>query len=347
MTKHTLQTYFLLAVLAGALVLSYFIFEPFLNALALAAVAAVVLTPLHRYILRLTGNREMIAALLAVTLIIVFVLTPLVLIGIQIFHEAQGLYTTFSQKSTQDAFMGVVTNIAGNLEKWFPTLSPSSFSVDINQYAEQALKFVVQKLGLVFSSLAHIAVSSLIFLITLYYFFKDGARLVRALVALSPLPDTDDEEIVRKLGTALNSSVKGSLTVGVIQGALSAAGFAFFGVPNPVLWGSVAAVSALIPGIGTALVLLPAIIFLFASGHVLPAFGLLIWSVTAVGLIDNFLGPKLAGRGMEMPPLVVFLSVLGGIMFFGPLGFLLGPIVLNLLFALLEIYSRIVKSSAH
>ena len=116
-------------------------------------------------------------------------------------------------------------------------------------------------------------------------------------------------------------------------------GFWIFGVPNAILWGSFAAIAALIPGIGTALVLTPAILFLFARGEIFSAIGLLAWGVGVVGLIDNFLGPRLMGRGIELHPLIILLSVLGGIGFFGPIGFLLGPLIVSLFFALLDIYS--------
>ena len=127
-----------------------------------------------------------------------------------------------------------------------------------------------------------------------------------------------DETIFNKLAVAINSVIRGNLAVALIQGILTAVGFALFGVPNPTLWGSVAAIAALVPSVGTALVLLPAILFLY-WGEALSALGLLLWGATAVGLIDNFLGPKLAGRGMRLHPFLILLSILGGIAFFGPL----------------------------
>mgnify|MGYP001572074651 FL=1 len=182
-----------------------------------------------------------------------------------------------------------------------------------------------------------------IFLVALYYLFKDGDKLKTAVVSLSPLQDIHDETIFNKLEVTINSVIRGSLAIALIQGILTAIGFAIFGVPNATLWGSVAAIAALVPGIGTALVLLPAILYLYLSGETLSAVGLLLWGMTAVGLVDNFLGPKLVERGMQLHPFLILLSILGGISFFGPLGFLLGPLILGLLFALLEVYSAISK----
>ena len=109
-------------------------------------------------------------------------------------------------------------------------------------------------------------------------------------------------------------------------------------MPNPVLWGLVAALAALIPGIGTALILIPAIGYLFFTGSTGAAIGLLIWGVVAVGLIDNFLGPMLVNRGVKIHPFLILLSIFGGLSFFGPVGFVLGPLIIALVFALLEIY---------
>ena len=178
---------------------------------------------------------------------------------------------------------------------------------------------------------------------SLYYLLKDGQKLKRAAIEYSPLANIDDEMILKKLELAIGSVIKGNFTIAFIQGILAFIGFTIFGVPNAILWGAAAAVAALIPSVGTALVLLPAVALLFLSGQLFPAVGLLLWGMLAVGLIDNFLGPKLIGRGMKLHPLLVLFSVLGGLVFFGPVGFLLGPIILSLLFALLHIYFIVSK----
>jgi predicted PurR-regulated permease PerM len=135
--------------------------------------------------------------------------------------------------------------------------------------------------------------------------------------------------------------IKGSLLIALIQGMVSGTGFAIFGVPNPVLLGSVAIIAALIPNVGTAVVLTPAILYLYLTDQVWQSAGLLIWGITAVGLIDNLLGPTLIGRSSKIHPLLILLAVLGGLAFFGPLGFILGPLVISLLFAVLDIYERL------
>ncbi|MCR4275752.1 MAG: AI-2E family transporter [Candidatus Wolfebacteria bacterium] len=333
------QVYFLLAILAGIFVLVFFIFRPFLYALVLAMVFATVLHPVYQKIVGLTRGRQGIAALAAILIVVALIFTPLIFLGVQIFQEAQQLYFSLAEGGGKNAVFNIFNNLLNSFQNYFP--GAQEFSLTIDQYLKQGLSWLLQHLGSVFGSFAKMAVSSFLFLFALYYLLKDGQKLKAAIIALSPLSNTDNEAIFQKLKMAVDSVVKGNLLIALAQGVSTAAGFAIFGIPKAVLWGSVAAIAALIPGIGTALVLTPAILFLFLKGEIFSGAGLIVWGVTAVGLVDNFLGPKLVGRGMQLHPLIILLSVLGGIGFFGPIGFLLGPLTISLLFALLDTYSSL------
>ncbi|MEK9184905.1 MAG: AI-2E family transporter [Patescibacteria group bacterium] len=335
------ELYFLLVLLAVIFVLAFFIFKPFIYALILAIVFATVFGPLHKKILATTRERRGLAAILTTLAVLVVVIVPLTFLGIQIFQEATGLYSSLTLNGGATDLSRDIGGYLQRFAKFSPV--PIELSVDVNQYLKQGLSWLLQHLGPLFANVAKVMMGIFIFLVALYYLFKDGHKLKVAVVDLSPLQDIHDETIFNKLALAINSVIKGNLTVALVQGILTAVGFAVFGVPNAALWGSVAAITALIPGIGTALVIIPAILYLFFSGETLFAFGFLVWGVVAVGLIDNFLGPKLAERGMRLHPFLILLSILGGMGFFGPLGFLLGPIVLSLLFTLHEIYFVIKK----
>jgi predicted PurR-regulated permease PerM len=177
-------------------------------------------------------------------------------------------------------------------------------------------------------------------IIAFYFFLRDGTRLRRVAVELSPLGDEYDEQIIGKVKQTINSVVKGFLLVAIVQGVLVGIGLAIFGVPKAALWGSAAVFSALVPGVGTALITIPAVIYLWAMGKVLAAIGLFVWAALLVGLVDNLLAPVLYSRGGVSHPFLMFLAVFGGLSLFGPVGFILGPIFLSLLFALVEIYRR-------
>lgn len=331
------ELYFLVTLLAGVFGLTFFIFQPFLYALILAVIFATVFSPVHKRVLSAMRESYGLASLLTTAFILIVIVVPVTFLSIQIFQEATSLYSSVVDNGGAVGLSNIAEEALQNLG--VPFLPAGS--LDFSQFVKQGLSWLIGHLGTVFSNVAKIMVGLFVLLIALYFLFKDGHNLKKSVIALSPLQDIYDETIFRKLELAINSVVRGSISVSIVQGILTAIGLTIFGVPNPVLWGSMAAISALIPGVGTSLVLIPSILFLFFTGATVSATGLLIWGIVAVGLVDNVLGPKIVGKGAKLHPFLILLSILGGISFFGPLGFLFGPLVLSLLFAFLEIYSTI------
>ena len=182
--------------------------------------------------------------------------------------------------------------------------------------------------------------SFILLLLSIFYFLKDGKTWKKTIIKLSPLSDVDDEKIIEKLFQTINGVIKGTLFIAFVQGILMGIGLTIFGVQHAAIWGVVAAITSLIPSIGTAMVSIPAIIFLFATDHMVPAIGLTIWSLIVVGTIDNFLTPYVIGKKINIPPFLILFSVLGGIVLLGPVGILIGPLAVSLLYTLTEIYQK-------
>lgn len=337
MYRTHIQTVFFFALLLGVLSVAFFMFLPYFTTLAVAATLAVVIYPLHHRIIRLVRGKEVIAAFLSLLCVGLLLLAPLFFVGTQIYLEAQSLYLRIAE-NRDTLTESVMVFVDGYIRQFAPHVS-----IDLQSYVGQGLGFLVGRLGPLFAGTAQTVLHFFLGAIALYYFLKDGPKFLRSLVALSPLPDTEDEDVLRRLVTAVNSIIRGSLIIAIIQGVMTGIGLTIFGVPSPTLWGSMAAIGALIPGVGTAIVLAPAILFLFLAGKTAAAIGLFIWGIVAVGLIDNFLGPVLVGRGIKIHPLFILFAVIGGLGFFGPVGFLLGPLVLSLLYALLDIYRLLLK----
>jgi predicted PurR-regulated permease PerM len=331
--------YFILFSLAIAFSIVYFVVQPFLGPLILAAVFAFLFQPLYLRLLLVMRKKQGLAALFTMIITIILVLIPVGFLGSQIIKESTQLYHNLS--SNGNGIMSTIESLENRISESF--LIPGNFNVDVNDYLRQALSVTAESMGGIFSSFVRTVLNFFVFFIAYYYFLKDGRKLKDYLVKLSPLEDKDDEFIVSRIRSAVSAVVKGNLLIGLIQGTLTGVGFALFGVPNPVLWGGVASITALIPGVGTTIVLTPAIIFLFVSGSNFAAGGLLLWGILAVGLVDNLLGPRLVGGGMRLHPLAAFLAVLGGLIFFGPLGLLLGPLVLGIALALIEIYFSLIR----
>lgn len=333
------QLYFLVSVLLLTLAFSLWVVFPYLQGLFVAAALAVVVRPFYRMAAEAFGGYESIAAFCCVIVILVLLLAPLAFFGLQIAKEARDLYEVLSRNGTGFVFAPPVI-FGRDTTLFFPQLTEI---LNIQEGVRRLAGFLADNFSAIFSSTIHVFANLFVGLFALYYLLRDGSKVVGALIELSPLDDEYDREIVRRLEVAVNSVVKGTLVIALIQGLLTGLGFWMFGVPNPTLWGSVAAVAALIPGVGTSLVLAPAIIYLFAIGHTAQGAALLVWGMIAVGLIDQFLGPKLVERGINIHPLLIIVSVLSGLEFFGPLGFLLGPLLLSFLFALFHIYREFMR----
>lgn len=339
MEKKKLQIYFFLALFALVVALSFFIFKPFLATLLVAATFAVIFEPLHRFLSARLPGWPRLSALLTVVLICLAVLLPLFTFSFQVFREASDLFEFLNNERQTGTLENVLARGEAMLSDYIPGVN-----FNFAQFSRQFLNWLVQNLGGFFTGFLSFTVNLFLFIVALYYFLKDGRKLFQAVKVLSPLPDNQDEHILRRLELAINSVIKGALAIALIQGMLTSLGFWVFGVPHPILWGSLAAIAALIPSVGTALVIVPAITFLYFTGQTGPALGLVIWGVCAVGLIDNLLAPILINRGIRLHPFIILLSVLGGLTLFGPVGFLLGPLVISLLFALLDIHFEVIKT---
>src|SRR3989344_4961826 len=266
------------------------------------------------------------------------------LVSVLIGQEARDLYLSLDKSDGQSSVSQLFDRADEILNNIAPGLQDAS--ADIDASAKTALQWIVGRAGSIFGSISSFLLSLFIFFIALYYLLREGPRVRHALIEFSPLSDNEDKAIFERLERAVNSVIKGNLMIALIQGALAMLGFAIFGVPHAILWGAVTAVAALIPGIGTALVFAPVIGFLFFTGDIFSAVALVIWGALAVGLIDNLLGPRLIGRGMQLHPLLVLLSVLGGLIFFGASGIFLGPLSLSLFFSLLSIYRQSSKRAS-
>lgn len=341
------RTYFLFALLIGAAIVSFLVLKPFLITIALAAIFAVVLQPMHRLIVRKLKFPDSVAALTSLFLGCLFVIIPLSLIGLLVFNQSSDAYTQLVNGTSVTSAQQVATSIGSWLEPYIPgaTAYIQTISLELNTYATQALQWLIQHVGVAFASVLGLFLRLLIFLMALYYFLKEGAALEQALIKKSPLLDEDAAAIFKQLSRTVSSVVKGSLAIACIQGLLAGIGFFIFGVPNAALWGVTTSLAALIPGVGTSLVLIPAIIYLFAIGNTTLGIGLLLWGTLLVGLIDNFLSPRLMGREAQLHPLVILLSVLGGVLLYGPAGLFLGPLTVSLLFAVYTVYSNQVPTA--
>lgn len=338
--RRVVEYAFFFLLLLGAGYMVWRIVAPFLSAIALATIIVVICYPLFermvRYMPRQSRN---LAALLTTVLVIFAIVLPISLVSSVLVRDAVTFYQNLEARDLP--LESYVESIEIALQAYVP-----GFELNLSEQIRQSAQWLTGNIGVIFAGTLSTLFFLFIALIGTFYFFRDGREFIKILVKASPLPETKDLIIVERLGTAVRALVLGTVLVALIQGTLAAIGFTIFGVPQAVLWGSVAALGALVPGIGTTIIMLPAILYLFFTGEAGSAIGLALWGATAVGSIDNFLGPYLMSRGSRLHPFIILIAALGGVALMGPIGFIIGPVAVVLFMVLLEIYHQYIATDA-
>lgn len=330
MQTKIMERYFFFGSLMATLIFIFLILRPFWVVFVLGISFSIVLYPIYEWL----NNKKLpgwLSAFVTVFLFAIVLCGPLLGIGAIVFNQSQDIYRKVVNEGSAKPLLDSIENKVNGI-------LPGIISVNINEKTKDIVSYISSNIANIFSTTISAFFSFLLVLLIIFYFLKEGAQFKKIIVLWSPLGQEDDERIINKLTQAVNGIIKGTLFIALVQGILMAFGFWLFGIPNGALWGVVAAVTSLIPTFGTALVSIPGIIFLFLAGKTASAFGLLIWATIAVGLIDNFLGPLVVGRKINLPSIFILFSVLGGISFLGPIGVLVGPLSISLLYALMSIY---------
>lgn len=331
--------YFLLSLLLIVGGLSLLILAPFFSWIVFAFLLAVVFYPLKQKIEKKCQPYKWLlplSSLLTFLVIIAVVIAPLGWILGEIYSEVEDLYTYLSQEGNGVDIFSLKKTVDQAFSKLMPNFSLSD--QELRNLIATLFKALLSQIDAVFANIMRISVGIFISLWALLYFLKDGKKIQEFFISLSPLSDANNRKLTDQVRLAIQSIFIGMIAVAIFQGSVAGVGLALFSVPSPFLWGCASIIAALVPGIGTGLVLIPAIIYLYFKGLYFQAVGLIFWGLIPVGLVDNFLRPFLMGNKMQIHPFVVLIAVLGGISTFGVVGLVLGPVVLALLFALLEMY---------
>lgn len=317
--------------IVGYLVLQ--IFAPFITALALSAIIVVICYPLYEFILKyFSRNNRSLAAFLSTVVVFTIVVLPVYLISSLLVHEFLSFYRTIDV-TTQLPLDNMLNGFEVKMQAYIP-----GFDLNIAEQLKSSVGWFTNNIGIIFAGTVSFVFAFFIALLGSFYLFRDGKKLVEWFVSVSPLKDAEDKEILNRVADSIRSVTTGTVLVSIIQGIVAAVGFSIFGIERAILWGSIAALGGLLPGIGTAGIMIPAVAYLFFTGTMFNAFGLMIWGILAIIIVDNFIGPYLMSRGSNIHPFVVLVAVLGGVSLFGPIGFILGPVCISLFMVLLEIY---------
>lgn len=338
MTISSTEKYFLFTLLSITIIFTFFILYPFLAMFILAAAFAVVLNPVYLWIKKhLVKNISWLASILTVIMFLLFLCVPLFFVGKAVFIQTQNMYYNAVNSGNSGHF---IESIDSSISKFLP----SGFNFDIHAKIVELVSSLSNNIAKLFTSTLNSILMFALMIFTLFYLLKDGEQWKKGLLNFFPLSDENTNQIIKSLKLSINRIFKGSFIIAIAQGVLAWFGFIIFGIPNAIIWAVVAGVASLVPTIGTSIVSIPAILFLFFTGMQIQALGLLLWSLLLVGTIDNILSPYIISKDTEIPSLFILFSILGAITLVGPLGILVGPLVLSLLYSLISIYKKELKN---
>jgi len=338
--------WFFAACILFVLYLSYRLIAPFLVPVFLAVVLVVVSAPLYNFFQRVTGKRPWLASALTCLLLTIIIALPFFFIASVITSQALDLYTTVSNLLQGDqlakSFQAGLGRFTPYLERLQDALGLSHADVlkQVGEIVRKVSNLLYENLAGLLKGFTNLIIGFALVLFVTFYLLMDGGDLVEKLASLSPLPQQTNERIKKDILDSLRATLKGSVVLALIQGVAGGLGFGVFGVPNALFWGTVMVFASVVPIVGTALVWVPAGIYLIVLGETGKALGVMAWCLTAGLVCDNLLRPRLIGGQANLHPLLTFFSVLGGLSLFGIVGLILGPLILAVLLSLLEVYQR-------
>ena len=326
----------LMLVTAGALFAAYVIYRPFLKALFLALVLTIAFWPLHEWI----GRRVQGAtarALITTAAVVLLIMAPLMLISLQIFSEAAGLYAFISQHgggSWSGHFAWLTQAVERTSEH--TGIPAAQLNATITFRVQQLGSWLVGMGGWAVQNFAQQIGAAILTLLIMFFLLRDKERYARSLMQDLPLPPGRFEELAATLRTTIVSNVYGMVAVGLIQGALTAIGWWITGLRAAPLWGAIAAILSFVPLLGPLLVWIPGALVLATRGRWIQAAVLFAWGTVVVSGADYIVRPRFAGGRANANTLLVLLSLLGGLKVFGAIGIIAGPVVLSAVTALLS-----------
>jgi predicted PurR-regulated permease PerM len=314
----------LYAVLLLGGYLSYRILGPFIEALTWAALFAVLFRTTHVELARRIGPNG--AALVTTLLVAIVIVTPAVLLISALAREAPQV-TDYVKRSSQSA-PGQIDRIWAALRGWSPLPMPEDPTDLITRGAQRALAFLAPRAGAVVVDALSLVGNLVAMLFALFFMLRDADALTAQLRDGLPFSPEENERLLCETRDLVIASVSTSLIVAIAQGAIGGAAFWLVGISAPVVWAVVIGFCSLVPGVGAALVWVPAAIVLLLSGEIGRGVALVLMGALGISMADNVLRPLLLSGRTSINGLVIFFGLLGGAAAFGLIGLVIGPIIL-------------------
>lgn len=341
------QRFFIVIVLVAITVLFFAMIRGFVVTILMAAIFSGLAHPIYRRLTALFRGREALASAVVVVLFLILVVGPLLFMFTLVAGEAL--------RVSASARPWISSQLAdpARIDQLLQTIPGARFlEPHRNEILTRAGELVGTAGSFLFSQITSTTRNTIafvfqffLFLYTMYYLLKDGAKMLRRIREFLPLPASDQERMLDKFTSVTRATLRGTLLIGVAQGTLAGIAFAVAGVDGALFWGTVMTCMSVVPGVGTAAIWIPASAMLFLMGRVGAAVGLALFCALVVGTIDNILRPRLVGEDTRLHPLLILFSTIGGLAFFGLSGFIVGPILAALFVAAWDMFGVAFRTS--
>ncbi len=351
MKKEYIAFIFILFLTFLSLYLLYQILSPFLTSIIWAILLAMIFYPVFERLQSLLKNKGILSSLIMTFFVLTVIVLPFSLLMaslavevVEAFHRVEEMMKTGQLQAHLQAIgeIPIFKWTWVRLNQYFDLsqIDPQGF---VLKNLQQVSTFLFNQTTKILKGLSTFLVGFFFTLLSLYYLFRDGDHLLKRLKEVIPLPSKERDLLLHRFRDMVNATIYGGILIAIIQGILGGLSFWALGFSSPILWGTAMMFLSFIPIGGTALIWLPASIFLFFQSAFLKGFILLGLGVFVIGMVDNLLRPSFISSRTKIHPLLLFFAVLGGIQAFGLIGLVAGPLVVTLSLTLIEIYVQGVK----
>jgi len=319
-----------LCIFALLLVLAFLIIKPFIPAILTAIVLAFIFRPLYLKINSKLNKPTIVAVFVSAVVIFLLFIIGIVLIQITI-KQILEFYTFTQVADIMAPFKALIVR--------YTTIDPTQFSFLFDTALEKGTSFVVNSINQLIVDLPLIIIQTIITFFVMFYFIRDGDKILSYFKELLPFKETTKEQFIARFRNITSAVIYGAVVVGIIQGSVAGIGFYLFGVEGAFILSILSVFLSILP-LGCWIIWIPVGINLLISGKTFAGIGLLIYGAVIVSYIDNVLRPQFVGSKAKLSPAVAILGMLGGAMLFGLVGVFIGPIILDYLLLFMEFYKR-------
>jgi len=341
--SYTILLFFLACFLVSIFLLGWLLW-PFLSIIILAAVVSGIFSPMYRRITRNGSIRPAVGSFLTCCVIFCILFIPIVFFVSILSKEAYDLYLLAKDAMISPQISALMEG-SKVLEFTNNVLANFNFQItveELNTYISEIARFVglflYDQARSIASNMLAFFINFFLMLLVIFYLLVDGRQLVSFIIDLSPLPNNQDQILLKKFEDMAGAILIGNGVGGLIQGVAGGVVFSIFGLPSPFLWGVIMGLLAFLPIIGIGLVFIPAAIYLFLKGRIAASVFFIVFYVVLSGGVEYLFKPKLVGQRVKMHTLLVFFAIIGGLKLFGILGIIYGPLVFTAFLTLTDIY---------